>query len=163
MRKINLKDDFNTKDSFRQIRGIVSLRDADSGKIIFRKENMIVESGRKFILGKVFEDPNYSSFTISKIKFGKGIDIVNPEDEDLKEEIGFLTKSIVPEKDSDKILFNISLNEIKLPNEKDPVSITELGLFLSNDNNDIMFSRLVFEPVYLNSGTSYELEYNVYF
>lgn len=46
---INIKEKFKVDDSHSKIRGFVCAYD-ENGKLVFSKENMIVESGRRFIL-----------------------------------------------------------------------------------------------------------------
>lgn len=77
--EIELNDKFNIKDSTSKIRGVVFAYDED-GNLLFRKENMIVEEGRKFILRKVFgtnsDDKNFFDFAV----IGDCTDVVTPGD-----------------------------------------------------------------------------------
>jgi hypothetical protein len=71
MKHIKLSDTFRVSDS--KIRGYVILRRED-GSIVFKKENMIVEKGRKYIRDLVFSKISGETVSkyISKLKFGVG-------------------------------------------------------------------------------------------
>lgn len=57
--------------------------------------------------------------------------------------------------------------------EDNPATIQELGIFLKNfnkidgtfkiDGKEVLFSRLVFDPVIVGAGSSFDLEYSIYF
>jgi hypothetical protein len=71
MKHIKLSDTFRVSDS--KIRGYVVLKKED-GSIVFKKENMIVEKGRKYIKELVFSKISGSTVNdyISELKFGVG-------------------------------------------------------------------------------------------
>ena len=160
-KKIKIIDSFEIKDSKNYgINGIVSLKD-DKGNIIFKKQNMIVEGGRTAIL-KSFRGQSSGKIIGGVIKFGSGSSssiVVYPSDESLGNAISSLDTDLTANNvnfdfEERTITINIELN----PNSSELIS--ELGIFLTDIT---MFSRVIFEEVSLISGTSYTLEYIIYF
>jgi hypothetical protein len=75
MKKITLKDSFRVSDS--KITGYVVIK--ENGKIIIKKENMIVETGRKYIKDLVHNKiigSGSEARKINSVKFGTGINPV---------------------------------------------------------------------------------------
>jgi hypothetical protein len=79
-KEIHLSDSLKVSDS--KIRGVVRLERED-GTVVFQKENMIVESGRRFIENKTFGDGDYASsdYKIDTIKFGTGTSLPTSSDD----------------------------------------------------------------------------------
>jgi hypothetical protein len=102
MENIILKDSYFASDS--PIRGYVILKRED-GTIIFKKENMIVEGGRRYIRDLISSKITDTALSnkISSIKFGEGAEVTTPKMSALTEPIDY-TKDLVS---SDK-WFNVS-------------------------------------------------------
>jgi hypothetical protein len=155
------KDTLRVSDS--KIRGYVVLE--RDGKVIFKKENMIVENGRNYIKNLVHSkliDGTSEARSISTLKFGEGTALVDASDTDLISNVLFYNKTL-----SITNLTVLSGDEIGLKvtvevegNDSPAASVTELGLFLSDGS---LFSRLVFDVFPLNQNTTYNLTYYIYF
>jgi hypothetical protein len=155
------KDTLRVSDS--KIRGYVVLE--RDGKVIFKKENMIVENGRNYIKNLVHSKLNGGTIearSISTLKFGEGTALVDASDTDLVSNVPFYNKTL-----SITNLTVLSGDEIGLKvtvevegNDSPAASVTELGLFLSDGS---LFSRLVFDVFPLNQNTTYNLTYYIYF
>ena len=153
MEKLQLQDSFRVSDS--KITGYVVIK--ENGKIIVKKENMIVEGGRKYIKDRVF---GASAATINKIVFGTNTKVVESNDS-----LGTISQYRSYSVGSG-LTINTSANRdvvitVTLTKLTDDASISELGLVLSD--NETLFSRLVFDAIPLTADHTYEITYYIYF
>jgi hypothetical protein len=162
MKKIKLEDSFRVSDS--KVKGYVVIKEGD--KIILKKENMIVASGRKFIKDKTFGS---SSKSISKILFGKGTtptqatDTVSTIDSVGYYDTGDTSNFSINLTDNLTTVITINLDKNSLGVVSD-TSLSELGLVLTeSEEDDILFSRLTFDAIPLTIDHSYEIKYYIYF
>jgi hypothetical protein len=161
MKKIKLEDSFKVSDS--RIKGYVVIKQGD--KIILKKENMIVASGRKFIKDKVF---GTSTFAITKILFGTGVSPVQATDTvasitsigdyDITDTSNFSINV------TDNLTTLITINLTKASLGTLDTLVSELGLVLTKTGEaDILFSRLTFDAIPLTNDNDYEIKYYIYF
>jgi len=175
-------------NDFMGIKGVVVLKKMD-GTIIFRKENMIVQTGRDYLRDVIIL--NSISTTISSaLGFSSIYKTDDPVDYRITH-IGFgssgtatqLTTSelILPNED---LIITLTQNEIDLFSETKAIvfkgtidnktsspgySVKELGLYITDTIDDdpistkLLFSRVVFDPIPVASGDEYEIEYYIYF
>jgi len=80
MNSLTLKDEFKIDDNHSKVRGVVVLSDKNNN-VIFKRENMIVLSGRKWIMSN-------GATGWSKLKFGSNGEMTSPENTDIKKDIG---------------------------------------------------------------------------
>lgn len=160
-------------------KGYVIMKKSD-GTVLFEKENMIVTEGRKylrelFILNAFPSDFSYSneyitesdstSYKLRRFGFGSSGIATQLGSTDLGTLIGTkiaVTKEILEA--SNGQMYTI------LKGSLTPSSgsvIRELGLFLGNDaasdTNDKLFSRVVFDPIPVEEGETYDIDYYIYF
>jgi hypothetical protein len=172
---MELNDYLNITDS--KIRGVVILKKED-GTIVFKKENMIVQNGRKFIRDKfavsgIFALKDYVSnlkdYNLSYIMFGNS-DVITEYT---------MTSLISPNTATKQDILNTnsSIEEVNMfirfraildrTGEATGYTARELGLMLSKDDGqfgqDLLFSRIVFDPITIGASEKYELEYFIYF
>ena len=76
MESITLNDRHQVHDGI--AKGVVELR-TENGKLIFRKNNMITLSGRKFLFNKIVNSAAYEDANINKIFVGEDYGITYPE------------------------------------------------------------------------------------
>lgn len=76
MRNIKINEQFKIDDSHSNIRGIISMKKANTGEIIFTRENMIVKTGRAAIMNALVTDSSVPTF---KFFISKTSDITVPE------------------------------------------------------------------------------------
>jgi hypothetical protein len=137
---------------------------------------MIVTNGRTYLknlaLDKVL-GTNNETRKISKVKFGKGLDITTPNTSSLISliniddyiiDIGLVESETIPSAFVRNLDGNIGIEVIIKVKGVSSASemISEMGLFL-NDNDESMFSRVIFEPTPFTNATSYKMTYTVYF
>jgi hypothetical protein len=174
---MKMNDYVNITDS--KIRGVVILKKED-GTVVFKKENMIVQNGRKFIRDKfaaagISALSEYSSsllsYNLSYIQFGNSdviteytmTSLVSPNIS-LVPNVNISNTNASVEETSMFIKFNAVLDRAI-----DAASYTasELGLVLkdtaASPGPDLLFSRIVFDPITIGAGERYELEYYIYF
>jgi len=168
-RKIVLSDHVNVSDSSQKIRGYVILTKSD-GTVIFKKDNMIVENGRTYIRNLVhskLSGGTTENRSFANLRLGTGTALTTPTTiasaitklgEDIELSVSNVTIPIIPVNSIDSVSIQISTQI----DGADYVSeiVSELGILLSDGS---LFSRLVFEPVPLTSGTTYNLTYYIYF
>lgn len=170
--------------------GDVEIVDNHTNKVLVHKHNMVVNTGRKYIMD-IFLNSNKNNlsaissgshglegYALSFIEFGGY----------LAENEGGVTPSVAI---SDSGLNN-ALSDYKFIIGKDgesgcsvslngskgitftitksgavkskPVLLTELGIFLQKDNaDDKLFSRITFDPIYFDSDSAITLNYTIYF
>jgi hypothetical protein len=164
--EIILNDTVNVSDS--KIRGIVILQNPD-GTVVFKKENIIVESGREYIRNLLYskiDDEFTEDRFIKTLKFGSGTTLTKPSDTTLESSFYSVVIAtdedtlLVRDPDEDTLALKLTTTVTSSGITSDVMS--ELGLFLS-DTPETMFSRLVFEPVPFTSTTTYNLTYYIYF
>lgn len=165
----------NTNERYSPV-GRVIIQD-ESGNVIVDKNNMIVLAGRKKILSTIFSKDKFLEF--SSMKFGSGTSQTNQKNIKLDCEIEDLTKNnisfilytdgdsaniLITEKD-DTDATNLEYVEINGQGNNIP-TISELGLFFKDtedENKEVLFSRVTFEPVYLKDHSKYRILYYIYF
>jgi hypothetical protein len=163
----------NINDS--KITGIVVIKNKD-GRIILKKENMIVENGREFIRDKFAKNAGIGSFSsgysgtyldysLTHIGFGNS-DVVTQytmtslisEEEDLRTP---LSSANVAKGTSEPYLkFTASVDRT---NKATGYTLREIGLFITFEELSTLFSRVVFDPIPIAAGERYEVEYYIYF
>jgi hypothetical protein len=167
MEKITLNDTFRVSDS--KVRGYVVIK--QDGKIIIKKENMIVEGGREYIKDRIYGD---SAATIKKIFFGNSTKIVESTDvlsttftnSTTATSLGSLdivddSANFLIDKTVDReVVYTANVSKVILDLTEDS-TLSELGLVLSDGTT--LFSRLVFEAVPLTDDHTYEIKYYIYF
>jgi hypothetical protein len=171
---MELHDYLNITDS--KVRGVVVLKRED-GSIVFSKENMIVQNGRKFIRDKFvksaiipFESFNttLSSYSLSHIGFGNS-DVVTEfsmtslvsENLDFRTPVSILNTVI--EENNTFIKFRAGIDRTA---SDTGYTLNEIGLIMTSSGSGeaaLLFSRVVFDPVTVGSSERYEVEYYIYF
>lgn len=166
MKNININEFTQIKDKKTIARGHVTITDAD-GKIVVSSDNMIVESGRKFLLNKIF---GTELQTLKYIYYGTNSDMTTPESLYIKDNAVItndLTKADI-DINIDNICYTIKdVIKYDTTNPKD-YTITEIGLLLSKnatENETItLFSRVVHDPIPINANNqTYNVTYTIYF
>lgn len=171
MKVINVKDTVQIRDYIP--RGIVVMEDID-GKIIFRKENMILEAGRKAILKSVFTTNKIEFTGLAIGKDGSGstsdmIELNKPFTEDNGDEVIIPLKTIDYDGEEnikyDDLYILIETEKIRLENYKGGL-LREIGLLIKNEKvggDDVLFSRLSVDPTPLSAQMEYTIKYYIYF
>jgi len=166
----------NINDS--KIKGIVVIKD-NNGKIIIKKENMIVKNGREFIRDKFALNAGignfstnytgtYTSYSLSHIAFGASDVITQYTMTSLISESfrTVLSSANVAKGTTEPYLkFTASLDRT---NQSTGYTLREIGLIIKTDpsnNNEtgLLFYRVVFDPIPIAAGEKYEVEYYIYF
>jgi hypothetical protein len=161
--KIQLTDNIGPK-------GYVIMKKSD-GTVLFEKFNLIVAEGRKYLRELFIVNAFPSDFSYNR----------QYEDYSLKS-FGFGSSGVATELDTDNLEPLIDNNKINIKKEilealngqmyivlkgtltpESGTVIRELGLFLSNDSNDKLFSRVVFDPIPVEAGETYDIDYYIYF
>ena len=164
----NLKDYVNVNDDQSSIRGYVVMTD-ENGKTLFAKNNMIVKKGReiiqKCVAKSVFGKGEGNTLTFSTLKFGDKNDVTKSDNDKLHGNECL--------KDNKNIKIDISTGDrciilkttIALTDDDNDTIISEAGLFCkdTDNNKDIMFSRVAFAPLTITTKTTYTLNYYIYF
>ena len=155
----NLKDYVNVNDDHSSIRGYVVMTD-ENGKTLFAKNNMIVKKGREIIQNcvaeSVFGKGEGNTLIFSTIKFGDRNDVTKSDNTNLhgKECLSY-EKSKIDISTGDRcIILKTTITQI----DNDTI-ISEAGLFCG----ETMFSRVAFAPLTIRTGTTYTLNYYIYF
>jgi hypothetical protein len=175
-----LSDSAPVNDSFHGIRGMVTARRMD-GSIIFTKHNMILSEGRKIIRDKIFGTSTYS---LSGVRIGTnetpaessntaitvGLDISAPATGDnityiknasnyasITGEACYLLDTLSDDKSAKVYIY------AKAANESASFIARELGLVFKSGSNEVLFSRVVFEPIALTTTEGAVFEYTIYF
>jgi hypothetical protein len=175
---MKLTDNVNVHDSDR-IRGVVVLKKPD-GTVVFKKENMIVQTGRQFIrenfvkngLPTAFSDRfarTLDGYILTHMGFGRDgsattfgmTSLVNEKTPTSTSRTALNQNTVVAGPGEMFIVFKATLNNVL---QSDAYTAQELGLFLTKtDSPDLLFSRISFDPIPVSSGESYEVEYYIYF
>lgn len=178
-KKIVFKDEIQIDDR-PLVKGVVVLRD-DNGKIIFKKNNMIVNAGRKYLQKLFFQSistraqptlystnvnvivgtgSSVTTASMTKDNFENAVELVSSKSTNNT----FITES--NENDEPYLIF-----KLKVRGEGTTAfNMSELGIVLDYklDPNDAdttsnLFSRIVFDPLPFTSSNSYDLDYYMYF
>lgn len=182
MQKIKVTDTFRVSDKkgAGPVKGLVVLRN-DKGEIIFKKNNLVVKAGRKIIKQLFFKSLAIGDTTETQVYYTPSIIIgsgttVTTEDtgtldfqNSIKLSIGDLsnTSDFVNNSPdaSDDIYIQFTVN-IK-GSGTTAINMSELGICLNQKDatteTDILFSRIVFDPLPFTSSNNYQLEYYLYF
>ena len=154
------------------IKGVVSLIDKNTGKVLFTKHNMITNAGRAYIKN-LFITANKSLFTniteetrtIAKIKFGQGRVMAKADDTALNSEITDAVLNITDKTvavDSEGIQITADVANLKARDDASASVVSELGIFLSDDD-ETMFSRIAFDPIPYDAESTFTIIYKIYF
>jgi hypothetical protein len=174
---MEFNDYLNISDS--KIRGVVILKRED-GTIVFKKENMIVQNGRKFIRDKFAKfgisalseyTSSLMSYNLSYVLFGNS-DVITEYT---------MTQLVSPapnnETNQNISIGNVSVEEVNMfvkfratldrTGKQTGYTAKELGFMLKDTSSspgpDLLFSRIVFDPITIGASEKYELEYYIYF
>lgn len=154
------------------VRGVVILE--KDGNIIFKKDNIITFEGRKWLSTKLLSN-NSSSGEIDKIGFGSGTRLPEANDTALANHNPSLdvkiknTSNATATEPKQTTVNNINSVYVEyaftgLGTGLDVTHrVNELGLFIKQGNDDILFSRLVFDPVVIGKDNIYNIKYRIYF
>lgn len=158
---LELKDYFKIDDSHSRIRGFLVVKDEDN-KIIIKKENMIVKSGRKMILDGI---TGKSTLNIKSptVKFSSDATLSSADMSSLNEVIDDVTVTVSctdeDVNDTDlwiKYTILIDYDKSPVPNK---TVVNSLGLFFG----DKLFSRVVFDSIGLSNNRKLTFTYYIYF
>jgi hypothetical protein len=167
-----IEDRVGVSDS--KIRGVVVIKRPD-GTVLLRKENAIVQNGRKFIRDKFvsaglpaatgFASP-LSNYTLTKVGFG-GSDVATEYTMtglvNSGKEVALDSSKILAESDSMFVRFTAEMDRSA---ESTGYTIREIGLIMESSEEsegDLLFSRAVFDPITVAPGEKYQVEYYIYF
>jgi hypothetical protein len=171
---MKVNDYVSVSDS--RIRGVVVVKRAD-GTVVLRKENMIVQSGRRFIRDKfiasaipalnspVAFETDLTGFQLRFIGFGRS-DVASEYDmeslvsEEVSQRSQITSQNVSAEGDSMFIKFNAEMDRTS---EATGFTVREIGLIMTKEEEDLLFSRVVFDPITVSPGERYEIEYYIYF
>jgi hypothetical protein len=178
---MKIQENLNITDS--KVKGVVVIKNSD-GTIILKKENMIVASGREFIMDKFSKAANignfstaytgtYTSYSLTHIGFGNSDVASQYSMESLVSENTLFRKVLsvdIVEKSSTGTPFLKFKANLNLTNSTG-YELREIGLLMSivSEANSItyssytLFSRVVFDTIPIVSGENYEVEYYIYF
>jgi len=156
-------------------RGYVIFKKAD-GTVIFEKENLIVNEGRKYVrelfiknaftTSKFVYNNQYDDYELTKIAFGSAGSATSLDTDALGDIIDTtidLTKELIEASTGQMyIVFKGSMT----PDSGQVVR--ELGLYLTDASeggvkSDILFSRVVFDAAPVEADETYNLDYYLYF
>lgn len=167
MKEINLNEKVSVADTKKYVKGHIIVKDKD-GNVIIDMDNMIVETGRKFLLSKCFGTADYAGYNISKIFYGEGSKMTTPDftataDDPKKPHI--INPQYVELKSGDieyKNLYVKITNTLTYTDQNK--TLTEIGLIISNGTTEELFSRVVHDPIVLNNkNNEYTVNYYIYF
>ena len=172
-----LHDNIDINDSI--INGFCIAK-TSTGEVLFKKHNMVVASGRKAIyniLSGLCTNPTTApSFKFSSIKFGnnRNITTLNTTDVSVISDKDYQYEIIDNSKDNGENnnarieygsdgsrYFKFSINV----NAEIPAELTELGLYFTQNGEEALFSRVVFDPIFCGPNaavSSFTIEYYVY-
>lgn len=181
-KELIIKDQVEVRDC--PLHGYITIQD-NNGKYLVKKHNMIVNSGRQYLLNKAFGVSAVANTNINSIYFGINGDLTTPDmafnssNVVISANIAYTSSSIfastftIPEiissNSTNTAYYNINTDnncmiiKTKIPNEavNTGQTIKEIGLVLSDNN---LFSRVVHEPITIGPQmSSYTVTYYVYF
>jgi hypothetical protein len=180
---MEFNDYLNISDS--KIRGVVILKRED-GTIVFKKENMIVQNGRKFIRDKFAKfgisalseyTSSLMSYNLSYVLFGNSDVITEYTMTQLVSPAPNISGTPNSETKQDISVGNVSVEEVNMfvkfratldrTGRQTGYTAKELGFMLKDTSSspgpDLLFSRIVFDPITIGASEKYELEYYIYF
>lgn len=163
-------DKVNVSDS--RVRGFVTMTRSSDGHVMFKKENTIVENGRRYILSKFItslpgfaaEGTMHATTVLDTMKFGANGSVTNSSMTDL---VSPIINSTINSISQSNIIYNDTEIYVKFTAELDLSSsdsgyqVEEFGLFIGEGAT--LFSRIVFDPIIVAPGEKYEIEYYLYF
>lgn len=127
---------------------------------------MIVKTGRNLLIQNLYDDMINNSWYIS---FGTGTSIVQESDTtitnsevDFKVSLSSTNTVLGPVSTSnvyDYIKISTSINNTSTTTAK---TITEIGIFKEESESDLLFARVIQEPVIIGPSTTEEIEYYLY-
>lgn len=127
---------------------------------------MIVKTGRNLLIQNLYNDMINNSWYIS---FGTGTSIVQESDTnitdsdvDFKVSLSSTNTVLGPVSASnvyDYIKISTSINNTSTTTAK---TITEIGIFKEESDSDLLFARVIQEPVIIGPSTTEEIEYYLY-
>ena len=154
------------------IKGVVSLIDKNTGKVLFTKHNMITNAGRAYIKNlfitankSLFPNTEAETRTIAKIKFGQGRVMAKAEDTALNSPMEGAALDITDKTvtiDSEGIQIIADVANLKARDDVSASVVSELGIFL-NDQAETMFSRIAFDPTPYDAESTFTIIYKIYF
>lgn len=166
MDNIILNDAYTARDF--TPKGIVIVYEDD--KVIFKKQNLIVGSGRQHIVNKLLGLSDNFNIVGGEVWLGTNGTLPSPGDtsgtisavetlktviqDDTSGDSGYLSSL-----SGDSIGFKISLKNLEASN----VDIKEIGILCKDSSTFKLFSRLVFDTQVFRTGKKYNIEYFVYF
>lgn len=174
---MNIRDNFDLKDSFGP-RGYVIIK-KENGEVLFKGKNLIVDGGRKylkdlFVINALGGDASatYENYALKYLAFGSSgvattletnIDQFSLPVEGDPSRIEITPQRYAAGEGDNYISFEAALN---IDTGGTGLTIRELGLFLTDTESTgdpILFSRVVFDPIPLEPGETYEVDYYLYF
>jgi hypothetical protein len=171
---MRIEEQVNITDS--KVRGVVVVTKKD-GTIVLKKENMIVQNGRKFIrdkfaaagiAGQSAFSTLLSNYSLSHLSFGNSpkateytMTALDGEIDDTAR-VPLSASNTVIEANSMFIRFRAELSRV---DKTTGYAATEVGLFITStgDTTGLLFSRAVFDPITIGPGETYEIDYYIYF
>jgi hypothetical protein len=174
MKKTKISETVSVSDS--KIRGVVVIKRQD-GSIVLKKENAIVQNGRRFIRDKFIAsgiaalsdfESDLTAYSLDKIAFGSS-DVATEYDmeslvspEALSElTISEVTGAAQADEGTMFIKFSASMDRTALSTG---YTVREIGLVLTAEGeDDLLFSRAVFDPITVAAGEIYQVDYYIYF
>lgn len=173
---MNIQDKLTVSDS--KIGGYIVVTDS-SGRVVLRKDNMILENGRKFIRDKFIANGiramssyagTYGAYSMTHIAFGNDASVSIPTMTSLVSEVtrSEITESIVRAVDNSlQVQFRAIVDRTE---SIDGLNISEIGLVIKELDingeetlNETLFSRVVFDTIPVAAGETYEVNYYIYF
>lgn len=158
------------------IKGVVSLIDKNTGKVLFTKHNMITSAGREYIKNlfitankDIFTDVTAETRKIAKIKFGQGRVMAKADDKALNSYIDGADLDITSDTvsiDREGIQITADVANLKARDDVSASIVSELGIFLSGQDetqDGPMFSRIAFDPIPYDAESTFTIIYKIYF
>ena len=183
-KELIIKDQVEVGDC--PLHGYITIQDRN-GKYLVKKHNMIVNSGRQYLLNKAFNVSAVANTSINSIYFGINGDLTTP-DMTFNSSNVVVSANIVYESSSNFFASTYTIPEIssssntayytidasnnymviktKLTNNTVTTAqtIKEIGLVLNGNDDNELFSRVVHEPITIGPNmSSYTVTYYVYF
>lgn len=156
-----LRDYFKIDDSHSRIRGFVIIKDAD-GRILVKKENMIVKSGRKMIFDLVKGTSTRSISPNVKALFSSNAELTisNMEFDDCECIINDMSVSVkTPEYDNEELTMLFKINAESTVD----YDLNSLVLYRENGSEKELFSRVVFDTIQISASSKLHINYYIYF
>lgn len=152
------------------IKGVVVFKDSN-GNVIFKKQNTILPYGRGFILYHFLRNQNlswfnatdveYEGFAISGVGFGQSTQATTTLVTGVLlpiEDVGSITVPPSADLANMSIKFSFDISDID-----ESYMVSEVGLTASNSTTTKYLTRAVFDPIPIEPGESFSLDYYIYF